>query len=173
MRHCVFPTALGHAAIVWHEAGITGFQLPVDGAAACKATLVRRHRSEAAGEIPVWVGEIVERARRHFAGVPQDFSDARLDWSCVSGFQREVYRHTCLVKPGSTCSYGDIARHMGMPHASARAVGTALGNNPWPLLVPCHRVVSARGKMTGFSAPGGVRTKARLLALEGAELVLE
>lgn len=173
MRHCVFPTAFGQAAIVWHDAGITGFLLPVDDAAACAATLVRCHRSEAAGEIPAWVGEIVERARRHFAGVPQDFSDARLDWACVSEFQRDVYKYTCQVKPGRTCSYGDIARQMGLPPASARAVGTALGNNPWPLLVPCHRVVSASGKMTGFSAPGGIRTKARLLALEGAELVLE
>ncbi len=138
-----------------------------------EAELARRYGSEAADEIPAPFADIIERARRHFGGEPQDFSDAPLDWLRVSEFQREVYRYTCLVKPGRTCGYGDIARQMGLPHASARAVGAALGSNPWPLLVPCHRVVSAGGRMTGFSAPGGIQTKVRLLALEGAVLNLE
>jgi methylated-DNA-[protein]-cysteine S-methyltransferase len=82
-----------------------------------------------------------------------------------------VYLQTQGIKPGFEKSYGEIARLMGLGNEAARAVGMALAANPWALIVPCHRVVSAGGRMTGFSAPGGVRTKARLLALEGAELL--
>jgi methylated-DNA-[protein]-cysteine S-methyltransferase len=102
-----------------------------------------------------------------------DFSDIALDWSRVSTFQRAVYLHTQGVKAGYKRSYGEIAALAGLDGQSARAVGVALAANPWPLIVPCHRIVSADDKMTGFSAPGGVRTKTRLLALEGAELLSE
>ena len=96
-----------------------------------------------------------------------------LDWSRVSDFQRAVYLQAQDIKPGYKKSYGEIAKLMALGHDAARAVGVALATNPWPLLVPCHRVVSAGDKMTGFSAPGGVRTKTRLLTLEGAELLSE
>ena len=84
-----------------------------------------------------------------------------------------VYVQTQAIQPGFKKTYGEIARLMAMGNEAARAVGVALAANPWPLIVPCHRVVSAGDKMTGFSAPGGVRTKTRLLALEGAELLSE
>jgi methylated-DNA-[protein]-cysteine S-methyltransferase len=77
------------------------------------------------------------------------------------------------VKPGHTSSYGDLAAAIGQPAAASRAVGTALGSNPWPLLIPCHRILAATGKMTGFSGPGGIATKVKLLALEGAQLLAE
>lgn len=173
MAHVTFPTPLGVAAIVWHEAGLTGFHLPEDDPARLDAELARRARSTAAANVPPWVSAIVSRVQAHLGGVPQDFSDAPLDWTRVGAFQREVFHHTLAIRPGRTCGYGDIARAMGLPPGGARAVGAALGSNPWPLLVPCHRVVAATGKMTGFSGPGGVRTKTRLLALEGAELPLD
>jgi methylated-DNA-[protein]-cysteine S-methyltransferase len=119
------------------------------------------------------VRAIVARVRRHFGGDLQDFSDLGLEWSLVSEFQRAVYLQTRAIRPGFVRSYGDIARALALGPESARAVGAALATNPWPLLVPCHRVVSAAGRMTGFSAPGGVLTKTRLLALEGAELLSE
>ncbi len=103
----------------------------------------------------------------------QDFSDLEYDFSEVSDFHRQVYHHALAVKPGTTCSYGDIARKMDQPPGASRAVGAALGANPWPLLIPCHRVVAANGKMTGFSGTGGIKTKLRLLALEGAQLFAE
>jgi len=109
----------------------------------------------------------------HLEGQLQDFSGTILDWSRVSDFQRAVYLQAQAIKPGYKKSYGEIAQLMALGHESARAVGVALATNPWPLIVPCHRVVSAGDKMTGFSAPGGVRTKTRLLALEGAELLSE
>lgn len=173
MWHALIPTAFGVAAIAWHDAGVTGFWLPESEPGAVEAAVARRTSSSAAVQVPAWVSALSARVVQHFAGRLQDFADAPLDWTIVGDFPREVYRHTQAVKAGRTCSYGDIARQMGLPPASARAVGVALGSNPWPLLVPCHRVVAASGKMTGFSAPGGIRTKTRLLALEGAELTLD
>ena len=85
----------------------------------------------------------------------------------------ETVVSTSAVKAGQTSSYGDIAAKLGYASGLSRAVGTALGANPWPLLVPCHRIVSVGGKMTGFSGPGGIKTKLRLLALEGAQLFAE
>ena len=102
-----------------------------------------------------------------------DFSSTPLDWSRVTDFQQAVYLQTQRIKPGYKTSYGEIAKLMALGNSSARAVGVALATNPWPLIVPCHRVVSAGDKMTGFSGTGGIRTKTRLLALEGAELLSE
>ena len=109
--------------------------------------------------------------QHHLAGDPQDFSDLPYDFARVPEFHRAVLRATLAVKSGHTTTYGALAATLGQPPGASRAVGTALGANPWPLVIPCHRVVAASGKMTGFSGPGGVDTKARLLALEGAQLL--
>jgi methylated-DNA-[protein]-cysteine S-methyltransferase len=119
------------------------------------------------------VASVILRAQRHLAGKPQDFGDVPLDWKRVGEFEAAVYRHTRAIPAGSTRTYGEIAELAASGPGSARAVGSALGANPWPLVVPCHRVVAAGGKMTGFSAPGGIRTKTRLLAIEGAQLLSE
>jgi methylated-DNA-[protein]-cysteine S-methyltransferase len=118
--------------------------------------------------------QVIERVQQHLSGNLQHFTaEERIDWSRVSEFQRAVYREALAIKPGFKRSYGDISRALSLGPEGARAVGTALATNPWPLLVPCHRVVSSGDKMTGFSAPGGIRTKTRLLVLEGAELLSE
>lgn len=101
------------------------------------------------------------------AGRARDLGDVRLDDRRVDPFRRAVYAATRAIPPGSTRSYGEIARHIGEPDA-AREVGAALARNPFPIVVPCHRVVSASGALTGFSAPGGLATKRRMLELEGA-----
>jgi methylated-DNA-[protein]-cysteine S-methyltransferase len=100
----------------------------------------------------------------------QDFADLPFSWNRVSAFQRSVYEAALRVKAGNTITYGELAAALGQTSATARAVGHALGQNPWPLLVPCHRFIGADGHMTGFSAPGRIRTKLRLLALEGTEM---
>lgn len=162
--HLVFDTPLGRCAIAWNDAGIIAFALPpADRLAAASAD----------GEPPPWVADIVARVQRHLAGETQDFSKVRYDWTRVSAFQRRIYEAALRVKSGQTQSYGQLAAAIGEPPAVARAVGTALGQNPWPLLVPCHRFIGADGRMTGFSAPGGIKTKLRLLALEGAQLFAE
>jgi methylated-DNA-[protein]-cysteine S-methyltransferase len=174
MPHAFFPTRFGTCGIAWNETGLTGFQLPGATAALAEQHLARKAHSVLATEAPPpGVQHIIDRVQQHFEGHLQDFSDTVLDWSRVSDFQEAVYRQAQAIKPGYKKSYGEIAKLMALGNEAARAVGVALATNPWPLLVPCHRVVSASDKMTGFSAPGGVRTKTRLLTLEGAELLSE
>jgi methylated-DNA-[protein]-cysteine S-methyltransferase len=110
----------------------------------------------------------MERIGKVLAGEPDDLRDVPVDFGAAPEFSRQVWELTRSVTPGHTTTYGDIATRLGYPHAS-REVGQALGRNPVPVIVPCHRVLGAGGKLVGFSAPGGVGTKLRLLAIEGAE----
>ncbi len=109
--------------------------------------------------------------QRHLAGEPQDFADVPYDFSAVPGFNQRVLRATLAVKAGRTTTYGKIAAAMGEAPDASRAVGAALGANRWPLLIPCHRVTGADGKMTGISGRGGVTKKVKLLTPEGACLL--
>ena len=174
MPHTLFPTAFGTCGIAWNETGLTGFQLPEEKVELMEQKLAARARTKPATEArPEWIRRLVEHVQQHLEGRLFDFMNTPLDWSRVTDFQRAVYLQTQDIKPGYKKSYGEIAKLMALGHESARAVGVALASNPWPLIVPCHRVVSAGGKMTGFSGSGGVRTKTRLLTLEGAELLSE
>ena len=175
MPHLLFPTAFGTCSVAWNDTGLTGFQFPEESDAATEQRLAAKGRSQPASEpTPEWVHALVVRIQQHLDGTKvHDFADARIDWSRVTDFQQAVYLHALDIKPGYKKSYGEIAKLMALGNEAARAVGVALATNPWPLVVPCHRVVSASDKMTGFSAPGGVRTKTRLLTLEGAELLSE
>jgi O-6-methylguanine DNA methyltransferase len=164
MPHANFPTPLGDCTIAWGDAGLTGFSLPGPD---------QRFTDESATEPPPWVAAIIARVRRHLAGDVQDFSDLSYDFSEVADFNQRVLRATLEVKAGHTASYGKIAASIGEAPVASRGVGAALGANRWPLLIPCHRITSADGKMTGFSGPGGVATKVKLLALEGAQLFAE
>lgn len=154
-----FDTCLGACGISWEDALVTGFSLPPSAA----------HVQET----PPFVTSIILQVQDHLAGRMQDFSGLPYAWDRVSEFQRTVYQAALLIRPGETATYGQLARAIGQPPAAARAVGTALGQNIWPLLVPCHRFIGANGKMTGFSAPGGIQTKLRLLTLEGSQLFAE
>lgn len=155
-----FSTAIGDCGISWEGERITGFALPPAEASEQQ-------------DAPGFVVDAIERVREHLSGKMQDFSGLPYAWERVNGFQRAVYEAALKVPAGETWSYGQLTRAIGQPVAAARAVGSALGQNPWPLLVPCHRFVGADGKMTGFSAPGGIKTKLRLLALEGSQLFAE
>jgi len=169
-----FPTALGTCGLAWNEIGLTSFQLPEDKAEETTRKLEVRARSKSTDTPrPPWVRRLIERVQLHLEGRPHDFSDVPLDWTQVSEFQQAVYRQTRTIRAGEKKTYGDLARLVGFDSKSARAIGVAMAQNPWPLIVPCHRVVSATGKMTGYSASGGIRTKTRLLVLEGAELLSE
>jgi methylated-DNA-[protein]-cysteine S-methyltransferase len=159
MPSAVFDTTLGTCGLSWDGDLLTGFSFPPATAAPT--------------ETPDFVSAVIARVRDHLSGRLQDFSDLPYDWRRLSDFQRAVYQAALRVGPGQTATYGQLARAIGQPLTAARAIGTALGQNPWPLLVPCHRFVGADGRMTGFSAPGGIQTKLRLLALEGAQLFAE
>jgi methylated-DNA-[protein]-cysteine S-methyltransferase len=158
-----FQTALGECQLEWTDAGLRRFRLPGDSPLPSEVSDV---------EIPAWVQQLITRVQHHLAGTPQDFADVPFDLAHLSAFHREVLGAALLVRPGETRTYGWIAKQLGKPASASRAVGSALGNNPLPLLIPCHRFIAADGKMTGFSGPGGVQTKLRLLQLERAELDL-
>lgn len=151
-----FTTAIGPCSIWWEGETITRFML-----------LTSAEDSVAA---PTWLEPLVARVQRHLQQGGEDFADVALAWAEVTPFQRRVYQAALQTKSGHTATYGDLAKSIGEAPAVSRAVGTALGQNPWPLLVPCHRFVGANGKMTGFSAPGGIDTKLKLLAIEGNQL---
>lgn len=162
MPSATFSTPLGSCGIRWDKDGLTGFSLP---------NADHRPDPDPASAPPPWVEMIAARVQRHLAGELQDFSDLRYDFAAVPAFNQRVLRATLAVKAGHTSTYGQIAAAIGEPPAASRGVGAALGANRWPLLIPCHRITGADGKMTGFSGPGGVATKVKLLALEGACLL--
>jgi len=160
MPRLTFPTALGPCALSWSDAGLTGFSLPAAPSLPDDLT-----------SPPADIAALIVRIQLHLTGTAQDFSDLAYDFSATSAFNLAVLRATLAVKSGRTATYGEIAAAIGQPPAVSRAVGTALGANRWPLLIPCHRITGADGKMTGFSGPGGIATKVNLLALEGANLL--
>jgi methylated-DNA-[protein]-cysteine S-methyltransferase len=120
-------------------------------------------------EPPAPVRRAIDALCRHLDGDLQDFGDLALDMREVADFHRRVYVGARKIPAGRTVSYGELASRIGSPGA-ARAVGQALGKNPLPIVVPCHRVLAAGGKAGGFSAYGGLGTKRRILAVEGVLL---
>jgi methylated-DNA-[protein]-cysteine S-methyltransferase len=162
----LFDTAIGRCGIAWGERGVVGVQLPEAGEPETRARML--HRFPAAGEAvpPPEVQRAVDRIVALLHGEASDLSAIVLDMDGVSSFHRRVYEAARTIPPGKTLSYGDIATRVGA-RGAARAVGQALGRNPFPIVVPCHRVLAAGGKIGGFSAQGGVATKLRMLAIEG------
>jgi methylated-DNA-[protein]-cysteine S-methyltransferase len=163
----VFDTAIGCCALGWTEAGIVDVNLPEASADATRRRIAGRLAGSREQQPPAGVRETVQRIVALFDGARDDLADVELDLSGVPDFHRDVYRVTRGIKPGQTLSYGAIATELGVPGA-ARAVGRALGHNPCPIIVPCHRVLAADGSMHGFSAHGGIAAKRRMLQVEGA-----
>jgi methylated-DNA-[protein]-cysteine S-methyltransferase len=168
MPHLLLPTAFGLCGLAWNDTGLTAFALPGRDDAGTAGDLALRLE-----EAPAWIQELVARVQRHLAGELQDFTGVPLDYGPVSRFARRVYEATRTVAAGQTRTYGELAEMMEEPPGASRAIGAVLGANPWPLIVPCHRILGAKGRLSGFSAAGGVRTKARLLVIEGAQLLAE
>jgi methylated-DNA-[protein]-cysteine S-methyltransferase len=168
-RYRVFDTRLGACGIAWSEQGVTRLQLPERTPTATERRLRARPVNGGAGVPPVPVREAIAMLERYFAGERIDFSSVALDLSGVGPFHRKIYDATRSLGWGETASYGDLARQTGSPGA-ARAVGQAMGHNPVPIIIPCHRVLASGRKIGGFSAFGGAITKERLLALEGVHL---
>ena len=157
-----FDTALGRCAVRWSDAGISGVLLPIAGGRAGPAI-------EDGVDVPPFVRRAVDGMAAVLAGGSPDLHDIPLDEAGLDELRRAVYAATRDIPPGTTRSYGEIARTIGREdHEAARDVGAALARNPYPIIVPCHRVVAANGALHGFSAPGGLATKRRMLELEGA-----
>jgi methylated-DNA-[protein]-cysteine S-methyltransferase len=160
---CEFDTALGRCAIAWSARGVRAVALP----GAVPARLRRRAPGACAGPPPAAIAAVVAGLRALLRGEAGDLGAAPLDLGGVAPFRRRVYAAARAIPRGATATYGELAARIGAP-GEARAVGEALARNPVPLLVPCHRVTAAGGKLGGFSGPGGAATKLRLLRIEGA-----
>ena len=169
-RYALFATALGTCAIAWGDRGIVRTFLPEPSAEAVRARLLRRVPGASEAEPPDDVRRTIEEITRLFAGEPVDLTWVPLDDATVPELHRRVYAAAREIPPGSTLTYGEIARRLG-DVTLARAVGEALGRNPFPIVVPCHRVLAAGGRTGGFSARGGTETKMALLRIEGAVLL--
>jgi methylated-DNA-[protein]-cysteine S-methyltransferase len=163
----LFATAIGHCGIAWNARGLRGVHLPEASEARTRARLRERFPGAHEQVPPPAVQGVVEEITALLRGEPRDLARVALDWSDVPAFNRRVYDVTRGIASGGTLSYGEIATRLGEP-GSARAVGQALGQNPFPLVVPCHRVLAAGGSLGGFSANGGAETKLRLLTIERA-----
>jgi methylated-DNA-[protein]-cysteine S-methyltransferase len=162
----LFDTALGRCGIAWTETGIVGVQLP-EPVGAERARLLRRFPDAAESSPPPEVQRAADGIAALLRGESPDLGSIGLDMGAVAEFDRCVLDATRRVPRGTTRTYGEIAAQIGDP-AAARAVGQALGRNPFPVIVPCHRVLAAAGRPGGFTAHGGVATKMRMLAIEGA-----
>jgi methylated-DNA-[protein]-cysteine S-methyltransferase len=163
----LFDTPIGICGIEWGPRGINGLQLPM-GSDEKTRTRVRQRRGDIGEAAPTKeVQRAIDRMVELLAGKPDDLRDIPLDLDGVPEFNRGVYDIARTIPPGQTMTYGDIAKRLGGVELS-RDVGQALGRNPCPIVVPCHRVLAAGQKPGGFSAKGGVSTKLKMLAIEGA-----
>ncbi len=167
LSYTVFDTPIGHCAVVWHEAGIVGVQLPEGSAAATARRSCQRFAGAIRCTAPPAVQQAIDAIGLLLRGGGDELSSIPLDLSGLGSFYRRVYELARAIPAGETVTYGELAARAGEPGA-ARAVGQAMARNPFPLIVPCHRVMAAHGGAGGFSARGGVATKFRLLRIEGA-----
>ena len=163
----LFDTAIGTCGIAWTDVGIRGVQLPEGSPATTRARLLHRNVGAQLTEPAAPVQSVVDSIVALFNGATVDLGSVPLDHADVPDFNRRVYAITRAIPVGTTRTYGSIAVELG-DALLAQQVGQALGRNPTPIIVPCHRVLAANGKLGGFSAPGGIETKRRMLVLERA-----
>jgi methylated-DNA-[protein]-cysteine S-methyltransferase len=164
----LFETAIGACGVVWGARGLLGVQLPEANERATKARVLRRFPAARESSPPPDVQYAIDGMTALLRGERRDLADVAIDNAHVPGFNARVYAIVRKVPPGETITYGEIAQRLG-DKTLARAVGQAMGQNPCPIVMPCHRVLAADGKSGGFSASGGVVTKLKLLTIEGAQ----
>lgn len=164
----LFDTSIGWAGIAWGEAGLVGVHLPERDPEGVRRGLQRRFPGASERPPPPSLNKTIADIVALLGGEKRDLRDASLDLSQTPEFHARVYEIARAIPPGETLTYGEVAMRLG-DKLLARDVGAALGRNPWPIVVPCHRVTAAGGKPGGFSARGGVNTKLKLLAIEGAK----
>jgi O-6-methylguanine DNA methyltransferase len=165
--YALFDTTVGRCGIAWGGHGVVAVQLPEAHELKTRARMLKRCPDAGEASPPPDVQRTIDGIVALLRGEATDFSTVVLDMDGVEPFERRVYEVARSIGPGATTTYGEIATRLG-DRSLARDVGQALGRNPFPLIVPCHRVLAAGGKVGGFSANGGVTTKLRLLTIEGA-----
>jgi methylated-DNA-[protein]-cysteine S-methyltransferase len=170
----VFETELGFMGIAWSKAGLTRLCLPQRDRAAVERRLLRHGNTgmpvvREYENAPQWVAALIAAIRAYAAGEAVDFSAVPVDLSGVDAFRLAIYAAARKLAFGEVTTYGELAVEAGHP-GLARETGAALGANPVPLVIPCHRILAVGGKIGGFSAPGGSATKEKMLALEGVRV---
>jgi methylated-DNA-[protein]-cysteine S-methyltransferase len=163
----LFDTNIGRCGIAWSARGIAGVQLPEASEAKTRARLMRRHPHAREAPPPADVYRAIDAITSLLRGEACDLSAVALDMDDIPEFNRGVYEAARSIAAGATLSYGELAARVG-ERGLAREVGQALGRNPFPIIVPCHRILATGGRAGGFSANGGVTTKLRLLTIERA-----
>ncbi|HLZ76339.1 methylated-DNA--[protein]-cysteine S-methyltransferase [Phenylobacterium sp.] len=171
ISYALFETVIGWAGVAWADRQrLVGVYLPEADRENARRSFLRRFPDAAEAEPSPMAAHAIAGIRRLMAGEKVDLLDIPIDIERVPEFNAKVYEIARAIPPGETLTYGEIAVKLG-DKLLARDVGAALGKNPWPIVVPCHRVTAAGGKLGGFSARGGVNTKVRLLAIEGAKVL--
>ena len=168
-QYHLFETAHGFAAIAWNARGISNFRLPAPSGEETQGSLLRRLPGAVEADPPALIARVVENAKRYFAGEAIEFSGVEVDLGGQDPLFARIYALVRAFGWGETTTYGAVAKALGEGPEVAREVGQAMARNPIPLIIPCHRVLAAGGKIGGFSAPGGSDAKARMLALEGVQ----
>jgi len=170
-RYAVITTAFGAFAVAWSDAGIVRTWMHSGTIETARADVLRCFPAAAEARPRTMVATAMADVCALLEGEPRVLLSATLDMRDISEFDGRVYEVVRSIQPASTLTYGDVARIMGEPPMQARAVGRALARNRYSPIVPCHRVVAAGQRLGGYTAPGGVETKRRLLELEGAAIV--
>jgi methylated-DNA-[protein]-cysteine S-methyltransferase len=165
-----FPTAIGNMALAWQGEKIVGIFLPEASEKALLALVRSRlaiKKLTFSDAIPAFAGHLAAQIRSHLRGEAQEFDFSHIDMPGSGPFMRKVYERTRGIPSGTVLTYAAVAKKAGSPKAF-RAVGQAMAKNPFPIVIPCHRVVGTSKGAGGFSALGGLDTKARILKIEGS-----
>jgi methylated-DNA-[protein]-cysteine S-methyltransferase len=167
-EYTTFETKNGFVALAWNESGVSGLRLPSDTESRAEAALLRRLPQARRATPPAPMARLVADIVRYFDGERIDFSAVPVDLGSQDPLSSTIYAEVRKLRWGETTTYGAVAKCLGAEPQAARDVGQAMAANPVPLIVPCHRVLAAGGKIGGFSAPGGSLSKAKMLEIEGA-----
>lgn len=171
IHHHLFDTVLGTCGVAWSAGGVAGMQLPEKDRATTASRLAAKTGSAGEGTPLPAVAALIARVQKYLAGERINFAETAVDLDGVDDFRRSIYATLRRVGFGCTTTYGELARAVGSTEwEGARDVGDAMGRNPIPIVIPCHRVLATGGRLGGFSAYGGTATKQKLLALEGVYL---
>jgi methylated-DNA-[protein]-cysteine S-methyltransferase len=169
-EYTIFDTKNGFAALAWNENGVSSLRLPASSEARAEASVLRRFPQARRTTPSTQMASLISEIKRYFDGEKVDFSAVPLDLGSQDPFFARVYAEVRKLGWGETTTYGAVAKVLGAEPQAARDVGQAMASNPIPLIVPCHRVLAAGGKIGGFSAPGGSSSKAKMLEIEGVPL---
>jgi methylated-DNA-[protein]-cysteine S-methyltransferase len=165
-EYTTFETKSGFVGLAWNQQGVSSLRLPARTEASAEAAILRRLPDARRALPPLAVTQLVSEIQRYFDGERIEFSHVAVDLGVQDPFFSRVYAEVRKLGWGVTTTYGAVAKTLGAEPQAAREVGQAMASNPVPLIVPCHRVLAAGGKIGGSSAPGGSGSKARMLEIE-------